>query len=108
MMATLKSTVSLTYHRPSFGIRVTSTSLDISYLKLKLATGKMDDFHQSKESQRDLNEVVTGNKVPLYGAGSSLSSTRRPVPLILRFSLRSTAHLVGVLVKSNFHTTIQC
>jgi hypothetical protein len=68
---------------------------------------------------------VVGDKVPLYGGGSGLSSTPTtlpppkkkmppvvvpppPVPLELTVRLRSRAFVLGRLVKPKFHSEARC
>ncbi|PPD85848.1 hypothetical protein GOBAR_DD17227 [Gossypium barbadense] len=65
-----------------------------------------------KKSQRSVSITVTGNKVPLYGSGASLSSstgtTSAPISLKLNFIVRSRAYVLGKLVKPKFYKKIQC
>ncbi|XP_008784188.1 uncharacterized protein LOC103703193 [Phoenix dactylifera] len=114
-MSTLNSTVRMTYRNTGsfFGVHVSSTSLDLSYYQLTLASGTINSFYQRRKSQRNLHVVVTGSKVPLYGGGASLSATpaktnSQPVPLTLSFRVRSKAYVLGKLVKPKFYTNIQC
>lgn len=54
---------------------------------------------------------LEGNKVPLYGAGSSLtvnSQTGGEVPLTLKFGIRSRGEVVGKLVKTTHKKQISC
>lgn len=68
---------------------------------------------------------MVGDKVPLYGGGSGLSSTPTtlpppkkkmpsvvvpppPVPLELSLRLRSRAFVLGKLVKPKFYTEVHC
>ncbi|KAG8491999.1 hypothetical protein CXB51_015296 [Gossypium anomalum] len=73
---------------------------------------KMKKFYQSRKSQRSVSITVTGNKVPLYGSGASLSSstgtTSVPISLKLNFIVRSRAYVLGKLVKPKFYKKIQC
>lgn len=72
----------------------------------------MKKFYQSRRSQRLVSVAVMGNKIPLYGSGASLSSTTGmptvPVPLNLKFVLRSRAYVLGKLVKPKYYKTIKC
>ncbi|MBA0876725.1 hypothetical protein Goshw_021769 [Gossypium schwendimanii] len=74
--------------------------------------GSMKKFYQSRKSQRSVSITVTGNKVPLYGSGASLSSstgtTSVPISLKLNFIVRSRAYVLGKLVKPKFYKKIQC
>ena len=76
---------------------------------------QIKEFYQSRKSQRNLNIVVTGNRVPLYGGGASLTSvqgktnsTVPPVPLNLSFTVRARAYVLGQLVKPKFYVDVQC
>ena len=72
----------------------------------------MKEFSQSRKSQRSVSVAVMGNKIPLYGSGSSLSSSTGvptvPVPLKLSFVLRSRAYVLGRLVKPKFYKRTDC
>jgi len=82
-------------------------------------------FYQSRKSQRSLTVAVVGDKVPLYGGGSGLSSTPTtlpppkkrappvvvpppPVALQLTVRLRSRAFVLGRLVKPKFYSEARC
>jgi hypothetical protein len=59
--------------------------------------------------------AVVGDKVPLYGGGSELSSTsttlppkKKKMPLKLTVRLRSRAFVLGKLVKPKFYTEVHC
>ncbi|KAJ3681508.1 hypothetical protein LUZ60_015997 [Juncus effusus] len=116
-MATLNSTVKFTYRNTGtfFGIHVKSTPFALSYSQLTLATGDMKNFYQTRKSQRTVNVMVIGDKVPLYGGGPILTgttpakkSTVPPIPLTLSFMVRSRAYVLGHLVKPKFTIEIQC
>ncbi|KAF3337686.1 Late embryogenesis abundant protein [Carex littledalei] len=113
-LSTLNSTVKLSYRNTGtfFGVHVSSTPLVLYYSQLVLAAGNMNKFYQSRKSERSLTAVVQGNDVPLYGGGSSLSSTpgkdTRPIPLSLNFTLRSRAYVLGKLVRPKFYTIVKC
>ncbi|KAL5984110.1 hypothetical protein ACLOJK_018212 [Asimina triloba] len=73
--------------------------------------GKMKRFYQSRKSQRVISVTVQGTQIPLYGGGSSLSSSKENpinVPLDLMFTVRSRAYVLGKLVKPKFHRKIHC
>ncbi|MQM08729.1 hypothetical protein Taro_041584 [Colocasia esculenta] len=119
-MVNMNATVKLTFQNTAtfFGVHVTSTPVDLSYSQLTLASGNINNFYQSRKSQRTLIIPVVGNRIPLYGGGSSLTSTpgsagagnnkKPPVPLGLSFTVRSRAYVLGKLVKPKFSTTVQC
>ncbi|XP_020573600.1 uncharacterized protein LOC110020002 [Phalaenopsis equestris] len=120
-LATLNSTVKMSFRNTGtfFGVHVTSTPLDLSYYELSLAIGTVKEFYQSRKSMRNLNVVVSGNKIPLYGGSASLSApaagnnvaataSAPPVPLKLSFRVRSRAYVLGRFVKPKFYTRIEC
>ncbi|XP_030523035.1 uncharacterized protein LOC115735780 [Rhodamnia argentea] len=114
-MLTLNSTVRIVYRNPAtfFGVHVTSSPLDLHYFQLKLASGHMKKFYQSRKSQRTVVSVVAGYQVPLYGGIPVLSMAREhlenvAVPLNLTFTMRSRAYILGKLVKSKFYRRIRC
>ncbi|XP_039117039.1 uncharacterized protein LOC120252911 [Dioscorea cayenensis subsp. rotundata] len=114
-MVTMNSTLMLTFKNTAtfFGVHVTSTPVNLNYYELTLATGDIKEFYQSRKSQRTLNVVVVGNRIPLYGGGASLTSSNgksnnSPVPLNLSFQVRSRAYVLGKLVKPKFYINVQC
>ncbi|ONK58131.1 uncharacterized protein A4U43_C09F8530 [Asparagus officinalis] len=116
-MATLNSTLRLRFRNTGsfFGVHVTSTPIDLTYTQLTLATGNINEFYQSRKSQRNLKVVVMGNRVPLYGGGASLTSVKEKtnatvpsIPLNLAFTVRSRAYVLGKLVKPKFFVDVQC
>ncbi|URD79714.1 Late embryogenesis abundant protein [Musa troglodytarum] len=108
-MATLNSTVEFTYRNTGsfFAVDVTSTPLSLNYFGITVASGNMSHFHQSKQSQRELNVVVMGKQVALYGGGPGVSGTG-PVNMTLSFTVRSKAYVLGKVVKSKFHNHVRC
>ncbi|GAV79367.1 LEA_2 domain-containing protein [Cephalotus follicularis] len=113
-MITMNSTVNMIYRNTGtfFGVHVTSTPLDLSYLQLNIGSGTINKFYQSRRSQRSLSIGVTGNGIPLYGSLSGLSSSTGtatiPIPLKLGFTVKSRAYVLGKLVKPKFYKTIDC
>ena len=86
---------------------------------------QLNYFYQARKSQRSLTVAVAGDKVPLYGGGSGLSSTPTtlppakkreppvvvpppPVPLQLAVRVRSRAFVLGRLVKPKFYSEARC
>lgn len=75
---------------------------------------QIKEFYQSRKSQRNVNVVVMGSRVPLYGGGADLTSVHKPnatippVPLKLSFSVKSRAYVLGKLVKPKFIINIEC
>ncbi|XP_023517684.1 uncharacterized protein LOC111781365 [Cucurbita pepo subsp. pepo] len=113
-LATMNATVKFVFRNTAtfFGVHVTSTPLQLSYSQLTLASGTIQKFHQGRKSQRAIAVTMKGSGIPLYGGGASLSSVNgkpiEPVPLNLQFTVRSTAHVLGKLVKPKFYKSVDC
>ncbi|XP_059279338.1 uncharacterized protein LOC132033390 [Lycium ferocissimum] len=113
-MISMNATVKFRYRNTAtfFGVHVTSSPVDLSFSELTIGSGAMKKFYQSRKSQRVVAVSVIGNKIPLYGSGSTLSTpkgaTTLPVPLKLNFKLRSRAYVLGKVVKPKFYKTIDC
>ncbi|KAL8556553.1 hypothetical protein ACS0TY_004124 [Phlomoides rotata] len=114
-MLTLNSTVRIFYRNPAtfFGLHVTATPLQLHYLDLKVASGLMNKFYQSRKSNRKVITVVESHQVPLYGGIPSLHTAKGGVadmfvPLNLTFVIRSRAYILGRLVMPKFYTSILC
>ncbi|XP_050291742.1 uncharacterized protein LOC126732779 [Quercus robur] len=113
-MVSMNSTVKLTFRNTAtfFGVHVTSTPLDLTYSQLKVASGTIDEFYQSRKSQRSIAIILKGSNIPLYGGGSSLGSQNGapidPVPVTLNFMVRSRAYVLGTLVKPKFYKRVEC
>ncbi|KAJ4963929.1 hypothetical protein NE237_023868 [Protea cynaroides] len=113
-MVSMNSTVKFTFRNTAtfFGVHVISTPIDLSYYQLTVGTGNMNYFYQTRKSQRTVAVVVSGNQIPLYGGGASLSSSggslTAPVNLTLDFTIRSRAYVLGKLVKPKFYRKIDC
>eukprot|EP00268_Persea_americana_P056901 TRINITY_DN6770_c0_g1_i1.p1 TRINITY_DN6770_c0_g1~~TRINITY_DN6770_c0_g1_i1.p1 ORF type:complete len:311 (-),score=54.44 TRINITY_DN6770_c0_g1_i1:289-1221(-) len=113
-MVSMNSTVKFTFLNKAtfFGLHVTSTPLDLSFSQLTIASGAIKQFYQSRKTQRTMNVVILGTRIPLYGGGASWSSstgnTNVPVPLNLSFMVRSRAYVLGKLVKPKFYIKVEC
>ncbi|KAF0893821.1 hypothetical protein E2562_029706 [Oryza meyeriana var. granulata] len=115
-LSTMNATVRMTFRNTGsfFGVHVTAQPVTLYYYQLLMASGNVKYFYQSRKSSRHLAVAVVGDKVPLYGGGSGLSSTPvkgappPPVPLQLTVRFRSRAFVLGKLVKPKFRTTVQC
>ncbi|KAJ9567055.1 hypothetical protein OSB04_003021 [Centaurea solstitialis] len=113
-MVSMNSTVKFTFRNTAtfFGLHVTSTPLDLSFSQIALGSGTIKKFYQSRKSQRQVTVSVFGNKIPLYGSGQWLKSSKgaptAPVPLKLNFKVRSRAYVLGKLVKPKFYDEIEC
>ena len=71
---------------------------------------QLKKYYQPRKSHRTVSVNLEGTKVPLYGAGSSLSvsSNDRVVPLTLKFQIRSRGDVVGKLVRVKHQKQISC
>ncbi|EAZ30780.1 hypothetical protein OsJ_14845 [Oryza sativa Japonica Group] len=115
-LSTVNATVRMTFRNTGsfFGVHVTAEPLTLYYYQLLMASGNVKYFYQSRKSSRHVAVAVVGDKVPLYGGGSGLSSTPvkgappAPVPLQLAVRFRSRAFVLGKLVKPKFLTNVQC
>ncbi|GAB2293877.1 hypothetical protein Dimus_028088 [Dionaea muscipula] len=114
-MASVNSTVKFLYRNTAtfFGVHVTATPLDLSFSQLTLASGNVKQFYQNRKSGRTVMVPIIGDKIPLYGSGSTLVSAATgaptaPVPLTLSFMVRSRAYVLGRLVKPKFYRRIVC
>ncbi|KAI4388623.1 hypothetical protein MLD38_000935 [Melastoma candidum] len=113
-MITVNSTVKLLYRNTGtfFGVHVTSSPADLMFSKLTVATGSINKFYQRRKSQRLVSIAVIGNQIPLYGSGAGLTTPSGkpsvPIPLWLRFVVKSRAYVLGKLVKPNFYKKIDC
>lgn len=112
IMMSANSTLKLSIYNPAkfFGIHVVSTPVNLMYNELPVATGQLQEHYQSRKSHSFVSIVVDGEKVPLYGAGESLSGSNEngAIPLDLVFSIQSRAYVLGKLVNHKFHRHIHC
>lgn len=73
---------------------------------------QVNNFYQSRKSQRTVTVTLLGNDIPLYGGGSDLGSKNNtptaPVPLQLNFTVQARAYVLGKLVKPKFNKVVQC
>ncbi|XVF45613.1 hypothetical protein PTKIN_Ptkin02bG0220700 [Pterospermum kingtungense] len=114
-MLSLNSTVKISYRNPAtfYVVHVTSTPWELHHFQLKIASGQMEKFTQSRKSERTVVTIVQGNQVPLYGGIPVLLNTiehldRVVMPLNLTFVMRSRAYILGRLVKSKFYGQFRC
>jgi hypothetical protein len=71
---------------------------------------QLKKYYQPRKSRRTVSMFVEGNKVPLYGAGSSLTvaQTGIVIPLTLKFEILSRGNVVGKLVRTKHRRQISC
>ncbi|KAE8724728.1 Group 2 isoform 2 [Hibiscus syriacus] len=77
-MISLNSTVTISYRNPAtfYAVHVTSTTWELHYFQLKIASGQMKKFTQSRKSQRKVATIMQGSQVPLYGVIPALMNSR--------------------------------
>ncbi|KAJ9190194.1 hypothetical protein P3X46_001422 [Hevea brasiliensis] len=111
-MLTVNGSLRMNIYNPAtiFGIHVSSTPINLIYSEIPVATGQLKKYYQPRKSRRTVSVIVEGDKVPLYGAGSSLtvSQTGIVVPLTLKFEIRSRGNVVGKLVRTKHRKLISC
>ncbi|PON34079.1 Late embryogenesis abundant protein [Parasponia andersonii] len=111
-MLTVNGTLRLNVYNPAtiFGIHVSSTQINLVYSEITVATGQLKKYFQPRKSHRNVVVNLEGSKVPLYGAGSTLtvSPTGAMVPLTLKFEIRSRGNVVGKLVRTKHKRQISC
>ncbi|GMH15968.1 hypothetical protein Nepgr_017809 [Nepenthes gracilis] len=120
-MVTVNVSVRLSVFNPAtfFGIHVSSTPINLLYSEITVATGQLKKYYQPRKSRRTESVVLVGTKVPLYGAGSSLtlSSTSgdsssgingHQIPFTLEFEIRSRGYVVGKLVSTKHRMRGSC
>lgn len=70
---------------------------------------QLKKYYQPRKNHHNVTVNLQGIKVPLYGAGASLSvSDESEIPLMLVFDLRSRGYVVGKLVKSTHRRRVSC
>ncbi|KAL5714142.1 hypothetical protein ACHQM5_016143 [Ranunculus cassubicifolius] len=113
-MLSMNSSVKFTFRNTAtfFGLHVTSTILDLSFSDLTVASGTVKKFYQSRKSQRMITAIMEGHRIPLYGSGAGLSTskgvTNVPIPLTLNFEVKARGYVLGKLVKPKFHKSVEC
>ncbi|CAL1378096.1 unnamed protein product [Linum trigynum] len=110
-MLTVNASLKMSIYNPAtiFGIHVTSTPINLIYSEIPVATGQVKKYYQPRKSRRTVTVVVESNKVPLYGAGSSLMAAETAaVPMKLKFELKSRGDVVGKLVRTKHKVQITC
>ncbi|KAG6526548.1 uncharacterized protein LOC122047735 [Zingiber officinale] len=111
-MVTLNCSVKMSVYNTAamFGIHVTSGPIRLMFSEIAVATGELQKYYQRRKSRRTVSVVLRGEKVPLYGAGASmtLSSTGGAVPLTLDFDIISRGYVIGKLVRVKHQKHISC
>lgn len=67
-------------------------------------------YYQQRKSLRTQSVILHGDKVPLYGAGASLTVSDKGavVPLKLQFTIRSRGNVIGKLVRVKNYKHVSC
>lgn len=111
-MLTVNGSLKINVYNPStiFGIHVSSDLINLMYSEIPVASGQLKKYYQPRKSHRSVSVILQGRKVPLYGAGSSLSAsqTEGQVPLTLSLKVRSRGNVVGKLVRTKHRAQISC
>ncbi|KAK1434114.1 hypothetical protein QVD17_11032 [Tagetes erecta] len=112
-MLTINGSLRLGVHNPAtfFGIRVSSTPVNLVYSEIVIATGQLKKYYQQRKTRKTAIVNFEATKVPLYGAGSSLVVSDAGVfeiPLKLEFEIRAKGEVVGKLVTTKHRTQISC
>ncbi|XP_021736861.1 uncharacterized protein LOC110703369 [Chenopodium quinoa] len=110
---TFNGSLKLGIHNPAtfFGIHVSSTPIALLYSEITVATGQLLKHYQPRKSRRTTSITVYGDKVPLYGAGSSVDVSNEhggQVPFILETEIHSRGYVVGKLVKTKHRLHVSC
>lgn len=72
---------------------------------------QLKKHYQPRKSHRIVSVNLEGNKIPLYGAGSTITVSQTgsvEVALVLKFEIRSRGDVVGKLVRTRHHKEITC
>ncbi|GMN37213.1 hypothetical protein TIFTF001_006632 [Ficus carica] len=111
-MLTVNGSLKLSVYNPAtiFGIHVSSAPISLVYSEITVATGQLKKYYQPRKSRRNVLVNLEGTKVPLYGAGSTLSESQNGVvvPLTLHLEIRSRGNVVGKLVRTKHKRQISC
>ncbi|GAB4850203.1 hypothetical protein Ancab_029497 [Ancistrocladus abbreviatus] len=115
-MVTVNGSLRISVYNPAtfFGIHVSSTPINLLYSKITVATGQLQKHYQPRKSRRIVSALLEGTKVPLYGAGSSLTVSgntaigSQQVPFTLEFEINSRGYVVGKLVRTKHREHVSC
>ncbi|XP_051152705.1 uncharacterized protein LOC127266489 [Andrographis paniculata] len=112
-MLNINGTLKFAVYNPAtfYGVHVTSSSIDLKYSDIVVATGQVRKYFQARKSWQNVEVQIEGTRVPLYGAGSSLevrAGDAVRVPLRLEFEIRSRGDVVGKLVTTTHRRRVSC
>ncbi|XP_028807866.1 uncharacterized protein LOC114762537 [Neltuma alba] len=111
-LLTINGSLRINVYNPAtfFGIHVHSSPINLLFSDITVASGQLKKYYQPRKSKRVVSVNLEGNKVPLYGAGSTItpSQTGVVVPLTLKFEMSSRGNVVGKLVRAKRYKEITC
>ncbi|BAU02881.1 hypothetical protein LR48_Vigan10g013100 [Vigna angularis] len=111
-MLTVNCSVRMKVHNPAtfFGIHVSSKEVNLMYSEITVASGELKNQYLPRKGTRNVSVNLQGSKVPLYGAGASLTGLvdNGKVPVTLVFEVRSIGNVVGKLVRSKHRRHVSC
>ncbi|KAJ7963005.1 Late embryogenesis abundant protein [Quillaja saponaria] len=112
-MLTVNGSLRMSIYNPAtfFGIHVHSMPVNLVFSDITVATRQLKKYYQPRKSHRTVSVNLEGNKVPLYGAGSTITVSQNGVliiPLTLKFEIRSDGNVVGKLVRTKHRKHISC
>ncbi|EMS68593.1 Glyoxylate reductase [Triticum urartu] len=108
---TMNCSLEIDVHNPStmFGIHVSSTSIQLYYSQIPIASGQLDKFYQPKKSRHVASVTLHGEKTPLYGAGATFVLTDTDgVPLTVDLAVRTRGYVIGRLVRVTHAKRVRC
>ncbi|KAI9107808.1 hypothetical protein K1719_021144 [Acacia pycnantha] len=94
-----------------FGLHVHSKPINLVFSDIIVASGQLKKHYQPRKSHRIVSVNLEGNKVPLYGAGSTIRHSQTgavEVSLTLKLEILSVGNVVGKLVRAKTHKQITC
>ncbi|KAH7658322.1 hypothetical protein IHE45_17G080500 [Dioscorea alata] len=112
-LVTSNFSVKISVYNPAamFGIHVSSGPIDLMFSEIAVATGQLKKYYQPRKSHRTVSVILEGDKVPLYGAGASLtlpSTGGGTVKLTLNFDIITRGYVVGKLVRVKHRKHVSC
>uniref|UniRef100_A0A8I6X4J8 Uncharacterized protein n=1 Tax=Hordeum vulgare subsp. vulgare TaxID=112509 RepID=A0A8I6X4J8_HORVV len=108
---TMNCSLEMDVDNPStmFGIHVSSTSIQLYYSQIPIASGQLEKFYQPKKSRHVLSVNLHGEKTPLYGAGATFVLTDTDgVPLTVDLAVRTRGYVIGRLVRVTHAKRVRC
>lgn len=113
-LLSLNCSVQLSFHNPSkyFGVHVIPVEAVLALSQLEVARGEISKYFQAKGTRKIIPVVAQSTKIPLYGAGNTISngdgSTKQGIPLSMTASLHSQYYVVGKMIKPKYLNQVVC